>query len=117
MSSILSRSAQQAAGTRTETVDLAASLRLAVTRLARRLRQQADTGVTPSMLSALATVERMGPLTLGELAALEGVQRPSMTSIEARLEETGLVSRQVDAADRRGVRVSVSPRGRQLLGR
>jgi len=117
MTSIQSRSASRGPGRGTETLDLAASLRLAVTRLARRLRQQADTGVTPSMLSALATVERMGPLTLGELAALEGVQRPSMTSIEARLEETGLVTRQVDPTDRRVVRVSVSAQGRQLLDR
>src|SRR6266536_3243902 len=71
----------------TETVALAARLRLVVTRLARRLRQQADTGVTPSMLSALSTVDRHGSLTLGSLAAHEGVAPPTMTAIVARLEE------------------------------
>src|SRR6266516_852165 len=43
-----------------EAVRLAASLRLAVMRLARRLRELADVGVKLSMLSALSTVERMG---------------------------------------------------------
>ena len=72
------------ATTRTsETTQLAARLRLSVMRLARRLRQQAEGDVTPSMLSALASLERVGPSTLGELASLEHVQPPTMTRIVA----------------------------------
>jgi DNA-binding MarR family transcriptional regulator len=100
-----------------ETVELAARLRLVVTRLARRLRQQADTGVSPSMLSALSTVERHGSLTLGELAAHEGVAPPTMTAIVARLEEASLVRREPDAADRRVTRVGVASAGQRLLDR
>ena len=48
-------------------------------------------------LAALTTIEALGPITLGELAAIEQVQPPSMTRIVARLEEGGLVERQVDA--------------------
>jgi hypothetical protein len=73
-----------------EQLQLAAELRLAVTRLARVLRQRADAGVTPSMLSALTSIERLGPVTLGKLAAAEQVQPPSMTAIVARLEESGM---------------------------
>ena len=40
------------------TEDLAASLRLSVTRLARLLRQQSDAGLTPTQLAALATAAR-----------------------------------------------------------
>ena len=100
-----------------ESVELAAGLRLAVMRLARRLRQLADTGITPSMLSALSSVERLGPLTLGELAAVEKVQPPTMTPIVARLEGEGLVRRDVDPSDRRVARITASRQGRQLLDR
>lgn len=98
--------------------DLASGLRLAVTRLARRLRQEgAEGGITPSQLSALATVERFGPVTLGELAAYERVQPPTMTRIVAALADAGLVTREVDADDRRVARVRVTPAGRRLLAR
>jgi DNA-binding MarR family transcriptional regulator len=97
-------------------LELAPRLRLAVTRLARRLRQQADLpGVSPTQVSALATIEREGPLTLGELAAREGVQPPTISAAVGRLEEQDLVHRTVDPADRRVHRVEVSPAGRRLL--
>jgi DNA-binding MarR family transcriptional regulator len=96
--------------------DLAPRLRLAVTRLARRLRRQADLpGVSPTQVSALATIEREGPLTLGELAAREGVQPPTITAAVGRLEEQDLVHRHVDAQDRRIHRVEVTAAGRRLL--
>ena len=80
---------------------LAGALRLAVARLARRVRQEgtsAGDDLTASRLAALTTIEALGPITLGELAAIEQVQPPSMTRIVARLEEGGLVERQIDRA-------------------
>jgi DNA-binding MarR family transcriptional regulator len=100
-----------------QAVRLAANLRLAVMRLARRLRQLADEGITPSMLSALSSVERMGPLTLGDLASAEKVQPPTMTPIVARLEAEGLVRREADPTDRRVALITLGRRGRQLLDR
>ena len=99
---------------------LAARLRLANARLARRVRQAALSGgddLTASRLSALATIEDLGPITLGELAAEEQVQPPSMTRIVARLEEHGFTTREVDAQDRRIVRVQITDAGRQTLAR
>jgi DNA-binding MarR family transcriptional regulator len=97
---------------------VAPRLRLAVTRLARRLRQQADLpGVSPTQVSALATIEREGPITLGELAALEGVQPPTISAAVGRLEEQDLVHRTVDPQDRRVHRVEISAAGRRLLER
>src|SRR5687768_3043408 len=96
---------------------LVAGLRLVVMRLARRLRQQAEGDVTPSLLSALSSVDRLGPLTLGELAAAEHVQPPSMTKIVARLEDLGYVIREADARDRRVARVRVSDEGRRYVAR
>jgi DNA-binding MarR family transcriptional regulator len=97
--------------------ELAARLRLALMRLARRLRQQSEGEVSPSQLSALSSVERLGPLTLGELATVERVQPPTMTKIVAALEEAGLVARAVDPTDRRVARVTVSAAGRRLIDR
>ena len=95
--------------------ELVSRLRLVVARLARRLRQQAEGGLSPSMLSALASIERLGPCTLGELAAHERVQPPTLTRIVARLEEDGLVIRDPDVRDRRIARVRLTTEGRHLI--
>ena len=96
-----------------------ARLRMALARLARRLRQEAMAvdDVTPSQVSAMASLERLGAATLGELAAAERVQPPSMTRIVARLEEAGFVSRATDPSDRRFVRVALTAAGEQFLAR
>src|SRR5437870_5825832 len=94
---------------------LASGLRLAVMRLARRLRQQSEAGVTPSMLSALSTIERHGPMTLSDLAAHERVQPPTITSVVGRLETAELVNRVTDPTDRRVSRISLSRGGRHLI--
>jgi DNA-binding MarR family transcriptional regulator len=104
-----------ALGTDVDRAQLAGRLRLVVTRLNRRLRQEGETGLGASTFSALATISRRGPLPLGELAALEGVKPPSITTTVAALETQGLVTRQADAADRRVSRVAVTPRGRLRL--
>jgi DNA-binding MarR family transcriptional regulator len=99
---------------------LAARLRLTNARLARRVRREALSAgddLTASRLSALATIDDFGPITLGELATVEQVQPPSMTRIVARLEEHGLAVREVDAHDRRIVRVRVTDAGRAVLAR
>ena len=95
--------------------DLASRLRLDIARMARRLRQEAGAGLSPSQTAALATIERHGPLTPSELANRERVQRPTVTRVLARLEEAGLVERAADPADRRSWLVSVSAGGRELL--
>jgi DNA-binding MarR family transcriptional regulator len=94
---------------------LPSGLRLAVMRLARRLRQQSVGQVTASQHSALATVGAKGPLSLGEMAAIEQIAPPSMTRIAARLEQMGLVERQVDPADRRIARLAITAAGASLL--
>jgi DNA-binding MarR family transcriptional regulator len=95
--------------------DLPDRLRLVVTRLARRLRQQAEAPISPTQSAALATVDRRGPLTLGELAEIERVQPPTITAAVRRLEEQGLVERHQDPEDRRVARVQVTRAGRKLL--
>src|SRR5918992_5084704 len=94
------------------TSDLASRLRLDIARMARRLRQEAGAGLSPSQTAALATIERHGPLTPSELALRERVQRPTVTRVLARLEEAGLIVRAADPTDRRSALLSASPAGR-----
>jgi DNA-binding MarR family transcriptional regulator len=95
--------------------EIAASLRLSATRLARRLRQESDAGLTPSQLSALAAIQNEGPLTLGALADHERVAPPTVTRVVTKLETDGLVQRTSDADDRRVSRVATTTEGDALL--
>lgn len=96
---------------------LANGLRSSVMRLARRLRQMRDDtwDLGSNQLSAMSVLLNHGDLPMGELAALEKVQPPSMTRIVNGLEERGLVTRQADPHDRRSARVSLTEPGRQIL--
>ena len=95
--------------------DAASRLRLVITRLGRKLRRQAGGALTPSQASALASVERLGPITLGDLSAVENVSPPTLTKVVAALEEHGLVARSSDPSDRRVARVKATARGSELL--
>ena len=98
-------------------VEVAAQLRMAILRTARRLRQEAGVDLGPALIAALGTVERSGPLTPSELADLERVKRPTATRMVNRLEAEGLIVRARDPADGRSSLVSASPRGLELLRR
>ena len=95
--------------------ELASRLRFALARTARRLRQEAGTGLSPSLTAALATVERCGPLTPSELADAERVRRPTVTRMLGHLEDDGLISRTPDPADGRSTLVAITPAGAELL--
>jgi len=122
-----SQDAERLAGAEALT-ESAARLRLAIVRMARRLRQEAagaggtelkagGTELTPTAGSALATVERHGPLTPSELAEIERVKRPTATRTLRLLTEAGLVDRTADPDDGRSALVSVSAAGREQLRR
>ena len=81
------------------------------------MRQEAGTELGPSAVSALATIERAGPLTPSELAKHERIQRPTATRVLARLAEEGLVERTADPTDRRCSIVTITAEGRALLKR
>jgi DNA-binding MarR family transcriptional regulator len=97
------------------TTDLAHRLRPVLVRLSRRMRQEAAAELSPTQGAALGTIDRHGPLTPSELALRERIQRPTATRVLARLEESGLVARTSDPADRRSSLVSVTDSGRSLM--
>ena len=102
---------------------LATTLRISVSRLSRRLRVertvpgQAEPVLSDTQFAALATLEKHGAMSPGELAGHERVQPPSMTRVIAALEEWQLVTRAAHASDRRQVVLTVTPAGRVLVAK
>ena len=96
---------------------LAHGLRPSVMRLARRLRQMRDDSVdlNSNQLSAMAVLLNSGDLLMGELAAAEKMQPPSMTRIVNGLEARGFVARRPHPDDRRQCLVTLSDEGRKIL--
>jgi DNA-binding MarR family transcriptional regulator len=92
-------------------------LRVALARLSRRLRKHELAGLTPTQLAALATVERSGPMRLGDLAAVEGIAPSTLTRLVTALEESGYVRRHADPSDARASTLAITPRGRDTLER
>jgi len=100
---------------------LATSLRISVSRLARRMRaERVAQGLQPelsdSQLAALAALEKH-TMTPGELAEHEKVQPPSITRVIASLEERGLIQRMPHPSDRRQVVLAVTGQGRDVVRR
>lgn len=87
-----------------------ARLRAIFGRIGRLLRQQ-QSDLTYQQLGTLFLIEKMQPVTPGELARTENVSRPTMTQFLNRLEANGLVSRESGHADGRARRVVLTARG------
>jgi DNA-binding MarR family transcriptional regulator len=105
------RAASSAAG---PAID-AARLRVAVLRLSRRLRKHDLAGLTPSQLSTLASVGKLGPVRLGDLAATERIAPSTLTRLISVLEDKGLVHRDAAPGDARAFLVSVTGQGETVL--
>ena len=74
-------------------------------------------GLSLTAAATLATLERSGPRRLTALAVQEGVTQPAMTQLIARLQDSGLVSREADEQDGRAVQVRLTGQGREMLAR
>ncbi|HEY3605729.1 MAG TPA: MarR family transcriptional regulator [Sporichthyaceae bacterium] len=97
-------------------LELAHTVRLAVMRLSRQLRRQrSDASLTHSQTSALAVLDRLGPLTPGALADQENVQPPTMTKLVAGLEARGQVTTSPHPSDGRQKFVAVTPAAHAML--
>src|SRR5712692_5052804 len=95
----------------------ATRLRVAIARLSRRLRRHELAGLTPTQLSALATVEKAGPLRLGDLAAAEGIAPSTLTRLVTALEDSGYVQRCAVPGDARASTLAITDLGHAALER
>ncbi|MDQ1486566.1 MAG: hypothetical protein QOJ62_2259 [Actinomycetota bacterium] len=95
--------------------ETAARLRLVIGRLARAVRQHGSAGLTPSQVSALATLEELGPIRMSDLAARELVGAPVATRVVASLQDLGFVQRVGDPSDGRAWLIDLTDTGRRAL--
>ena len=95
--------------------ELARRVALTTTRLSRLLRQQDEGELTLTFRAALATIERHGPLTLGDLGHIEHIAPPTVTKVVNQLTERGLIDRIPDPVDRRVCRVAITVDGARRL--
>jgi DNA-binding MarR family transcriptional regulator len=93
----------------------AGRLRLAMAGLNGRLRKDWPDDLTPSRLSALATIAAGEPLAVGELAKRMAVSTPTVSHIVDALDKLGLIARRPDPHDRRICRLATIPAGDDLL--
>lgn len=98
-----------------ENDDSAQALRMAVTRTARRLRQEAGSDLSPTALAALASIERHSPVTPTRLAEIEGVKRPTVTRVINHLVDAGMIERHPDPDDGRSCRLELNQQGSEYL--
>jgi DNA-binding MarR family transcriptional regulator len=95
---------------------LAGELRLLISQLRHRMREQAHpSNFTWSQISILVRLERDGPATVSDLARAEGVRQQSMGATISALEEAGLVSGSPDPADGRRTILSLTEACRKLI--
>ncbi len=110
-------SLQRQAAVAAAPADEEAATRLAgaVGRLVRMLRRSYVGTIGPASAAALATLDRRGPMRLGELADTEGVTPAALSRVVAGLERDGLVRRTEDPADRRSAFVAATAAGQDLV--
>lgn len=94
---------------------LAGNLRSVLGPLARRLRQQSSDPLTATQVSVLGSIHRNGPVSLGDVAALEHLSPPTISKVVGVLEDLGFVGRVRDRTDRRVWLVQTSQRGERWI--
>lgn len=101
---------------RKDSLEVATALHRAAIHLLRAVRVADDeTGLSAPKLSALSVLAFGGASSLTALARAEQVTAATMSKLVSDLEASGLVAKRADRADRRGIRIEVTSRGRALM--
>jgi DNA-binding MarR family transcriptional regulator len=94
--------------------EFVAQFGLSLLRAGRMLRHLRHPEVSPTQVTALSMIDKYGPLPISELAAMEGVSRPTASVLVNRLEDLGYVRRH-DDPDGRVCPITLTRRGRSRL--
>jgi DNA-binding MarR family transcriptional regulator len=103
-----------------EDIELAAHLRVVIAKLYRRLRPTraaTGAGLTPTGISVLLKVDRIGPVRLAAVASEEGINPTMLSRVVADLADAGLLVRRSDEGDRRSAWLEATPAGSKLANR
>jgi DNA-binding MarR family transcriptional regulator len=73
-------------------------------------------GMNRTDMRCLDLLDQAGGMTAGELAAAAGLTSGAVTAVVDRLEKAGMAARVPDPADRRRVRIEVTPKLWELTG-
>ena len=97
-------------------VQTASAVRVVFGRVKRRLRELADTDdLTPSQISVLSRLDKDGPASASDLAAMERVRPQSMASILTALRNSDLIARHPDPEDGRRQVNTLTTAGRHRI--
>jgi len=95
--------------------DGAIRLRRVITKLARQLNSSSTgAGLTPSQASVLGLIVARGPITLAELANLEGLNPTMLSRVISKLHTMGYITRIPDPADLRTASVTGTVEGERV---
>jgi DNA-binding MarR family transcriptional regulator len=102
--------------TKSDSLEVADKLHSAAIRLLRAVRVADDeTGLSAPKLSALSVLTFGGPQSLTSLARAEQVTAATMSKLVSDLEAEGFAAKRTDAADRRGLRIEATAKGKAIL--
>src|SRR3954470_7407641 len=96
---------------------LAVELLVVSARFTRLAARETPTAIPRALWRALAQLEELGPVRVGDLAAADRISQPTATAVVQKLVERGWVERSGLDGDRRAVRVTLTPAGRRVLSR
>jgi DNA-binding MarR family transcriptional regulator len=80
-----------------------------------RIMDEMSIPLQASQYPLLAAIDRLGPLTVGELAEAVGITQPGATRSLAQLVELGLLDTRNGADDRRQRIISLTKQGQRLI--
>jgi DNA-binding MarR family transcriptional regulator len=97
--------------------ELAGALDERLTAVFRLLLRRSNRTLSRTAISVLALLRDRGPQRVTTLAAAEAIAQPTMTTLVARLEREGYVTRHADPDDGRAALIELTAEGRKVLGR
>ena len=82
-----------------------------------RIMEHLDVPLQASQYPLLAAIDRLGPLSVGELSEALGVTQPGVTRAAGLLAEAGYLTARKEKGDQRIRRLSLTEKGEALIAR